>query len=71
MQCPGTSVELHILITHLHSGSYEVVGTEEWVELPRWWTDPPKAGEGTFMNRVWTRFMNVPSPAFGGSIAKF
>ncbi len=32
---PGTSVELHILPTHLHSGLREVIGTEEWVELPR------------------------------------
>src|SRR5438445_5222454 len=36
---PGTSVELHILPTHLYRGesvSREVVCTEEWVELPRW-----------------------------------
>ena len=32
----GTSVELHILPTHLQSGSCKVVCTEEWVELPRW-----------------------------------
>ena len=36
MEGPGTSVELPILPTHLQSGSCEVVGTEEWVELPRW-----------------------------------
>jgi hypothetical protein len=33
---PGTSVELHILTTHLQRGSREVVCTQEWVELPRW-----------------------------------
>jgi hypothetical protein len=34
----GTSVELHILTTHLHSGesgSHEVLCTEEWVEVHR------------------------------------
>ena len=36
MQGPGTSVELLILPTHLQSSSYEVVCTEEWVDLLRW-----------------------------------
>jgi len=45
---------------------------ERHPEAPR-----PKAVEGTFMNRVqsarralWTRFMNVPSTAFGLVTAK-
>jgi hypothetical protein len=33
MPGPGTSVELHILTTHLRYGSHAVVGAEEWVEL--------------------------------------
>ncbi len=32
----GTSVELHILPTHLQSRSQKVVSREEWVGLPRW-----------------------------------
>ena len=38
MEGPGTSVELPILPTHLHSGengSHEVLCTEEWVEVLR------------------------------------
>ena len=34
---PGTSVELHILITHLYTGENgapEFICTGEWVELP-------------------------------------
>lgn len=39
MESCSTSVELHILITYLHTGEsslYEVIYTEEWVELPSW-----------------------------------
>jgi hypothetical protein len=39
MESWSTSVELHILTTHLHtaeSGMWEVISTGQWVELPSW-----------------------------------